>query len=461
MWCRPTPKTGLSKRCLTAPAKRWSLKDDGGELQRGPIFFYTGNEGDIASFWNNSGFVFELAQLYGALVVFGEHRYYGASFPYGSGGNDSYSREHVGFLSVEQALADYAKLIEHLKSTLPGASQSAVIAFGGSYGGMLSAWIRMKYPHVVDGALAASAPILWATNVSSATTDLHTSQPPGYFETVTNSFHRADKRCPVLARQSFSEMLRLAQTPDGLVTITKEFSLCNPLSPSDVEHLFLWAINGLGTLAMMNYPYPTSFLATLPAWPVNVACQLLLNNTHHALRGLAQAAGLYYNSSGPLQCFNIWDEFVECADQTGCGTGPSGLSWDYQACGEIVYFPNTNNRTDMFPPRDWTLTNLTSHCKAVWGITPRPTWLRTYTGGNNIHYASRIIFSNGLLDPWHGGGFLHSLSDSLIAITIKDGAHHLDLRGSDPRDPASVVEARKHETYLIGKWLAQAQALLQ
>jgi len=31
-----------------------------------------------------------------------------------------------------------------------------------------------------------------------------------------------------------------------------------------------------------------------------------------------------------LQCFNIWDEFVECADQTGCGTGPSGLSWDYQ-----------------------------------------------------------------------------------------------------------------------------------
>jgi len=35
----------------------------------------------------------------------------------------------------------------------------------------------------------------------------------------------------------------------------------------------------------------------------------------------------------------------------------------------------------MFPPRDWTLTNLTSHCKAVWGITPRPTWLRTYTGG--------------------------------------------------------------------------------
>ena len=39
----------------------------------GPIFFYTGNEGPITSFWDNSGFVFEAAKNFSALVIFGEH----------------------------------------------------------------------------------------------------------------------------------------------------------------------------------------------------------------------------------------------------------------------------------------------------------------------------------------------------------------------------------------------------
>jgi len=49
--------------------------------------------------------------------------------------------------------------------------------------------------------------------------------------------------------------------------------------------------------------------------------------------GSLNFVGLFYNgTTGQLKCFNITDEFVECADPTGCGIGPASLSWDFQVC---------------------------------------------------------------------------------------------------------------------------------
>jgi len=37
------------------------------------LLFYTGNEGPIEQFWDNTGFIFEAAEQLNALVIFGEH----------------------------------------------------------------------------------------------------------------------------------------------------------------------------------------------------------------------------------------------------------------------------------------------------------------------------------------------------------------------------------------------------
>lgn len=42
-------------------------------------------------------------------------------------------------------MLDYVDLIQYLKSS-EGLEDRAVIVVGGSYGGMLATWLRIKYP---------------------------------------------------------------------------------------------------------------------------------------------------------------------------------------------------------------------------------------------------------------------------------------------------------------------------
>lgn len=64
------------------------------------------------------------------------------------------------FLNIDQALADVAYFVEEMKKTIPDASNSRVIMAGGSYSATMVAWFRQKYPHLIDGGWASSAPLL-------------------------------------------------------------------------------------------------------------------------------------------------------------------------------------------------------------------------------------------------------------------------------------------------------------
>jgi lysosomal Pro-X carboxypeptidase len=127
------------------------------------IVFYTGNEGSIDLFWNNTGFAFTIASQFNAYVIFAEHRYYGESLPFGDSSFEldngipllspllssplsalthtslTFPLKHlltflflsiVGYLTVEQVLADYAYLIASIKSASPSLANSPVITLG-------------------------------------------------------------------------------------------------------------------------------------------------------------------------------------------------------------------------------------------------------------------------------------------------------------------------------------------
>ncbi|XP_038064107.1 dipeptidyl peptidase 2-like [Patiria miniata] len=306
-----------------------------------PIFVYTGNEADITLFLQNTGFLYDIAPQFGALVIFAEHRYYGESLPFG---NQSYTAGNVGLLAIEQVLADYATLIQGVKKQLK-ADNAPVVAFGGSYGGMLSAYLRFKYPNVVVGAISSGGPIISAAGIGSQTY---------YFEDVTKIFNsvEASPRCVPTIKQGFAKISELAmQGRAGLDQISNAFRLCNPLqTQSQVHHLLLWIRNSLATLTTVNYPYPAAFEGNLPAWPVNVSCAMITNSSD-PLQGLADGSILFYNGThGSLKCIDIYGELMECSDATGCGS----QGWDYQVCTEVTRPAGTNGVTDMFPSLPFT-----------------------------------------------------------------------------------------------------------
>ncbi|KAL9999701.1 putative lysosomal Pro-Xaa carboxypeptidase [Helianthus debilis subsp. tardiflorus] len=108
-------------------------------------------------------------------------------------------------------------------------------------------------------------------------------------------------------------------------------------------------------------------------------------------------------------------------------------------CTEMV-MPMGNGENDtMFQADPFDLAEYTKECKQVFGVTPRPYWIPIQFGGYQAssyvcttliimfkgiktvleNFASNIIFSNGLRDPYSSGGYVLSTSiDRLIICFV-------------------------------------------
>lgn len=100
--------------------------------------------------------------------------------------------------------------------------------------------------------------------------------------------------------------------------------LCNPLkSEDDVNKLTDWITDIYSNLAMVNYPYPTKFLAPLPAYPVRAFCKEFSQRNVSGkplLEALSKALSIYTNFTGKVACVN-YNQSSASVDEN---------AWDYQ-----------------------------------------------------------------------------------------------------------------------------------
>jgi lysosomal Pro-X carboxypeptidase len=412
-----------------------------------PIFFYCGNEGPIELFVNNTGYMTSLAGTLGALVVFAEHRYFGGSMPFG---NLSYATPgNLKYLSPHQALADFAELIQQLKFEY---SQAPVVVWGGSYGGMLAAWMRMKFPHLVHGAIASSAPILAFND---------TVDPYRFNEIVTYQFSViGGAECPTIIRTAFQMLNDMMYNSSAYFELQNIFNTCEDIiTPDDIQSIMYWLSNAFTYMAMTDYSNSSSFLQPMPAYPVAVACDSIVTQVRNGGNDLTDpylvfpavisGANVYYNYTQNTSCNELNLEI-------NSNLGDEG--WDYLACTTMNMPIGSTGVRDMFWDDPWDQSAVDSQCLQTWGVTTQVNYANLWYGTSRnqtyiLRHASNILFSSGEYDPWRSGSVTESSNPNILAYTMLGAVHHSDLRAPLSGDLPDVVNGRILIFQAIKYWI--------
>ncbi|KAK3228388.1 hypothetical protein Dsin_000269 [Dipteronia sinensis] len=403
-------------------------KNWGGSSVAAPIFAYLGEESDLEGDVEAIGFLRDNAARFNALQVYIEHRFYGKSVPFGTRENAMRNATLRGYFNSAQALADYAEVLLYLKKHF-STQNSPVIVLGGSYGGMLATWFRLKYSHIALGAFASSAPVLYFDHITPSN---------AYYSVVTKDFLDASRSCHNTIKRSWGDIDRAAATSNGLSWLSKKFNTCNPLKDGSELKDYLDTL--YCTAAQYDRP---------PRYPVTVVCDGIdgasqnSDNLDRIFAGIVAFRG--YKS-----CYNL-SEFFPSETLQG---------WRWQTCSEIVLPVGRGDQDTMFQADPFDMKTYSDSCKQDFGVTPRPHWITTYYGGLNIRevlkrFGSNIIFSNGLHDPYSSGGVLENISNSIVALVTQQGSHCLDLMPASQNDPEWLVRQKNEEVEIIHNWILQ------
>jgi len=284
---------------------------------------------------------------------------------------------------------------------------------GGSYAGALSAWYRLKYPHLTIGAWSASG--------------------------VVNAFRffpEFDQQIATSAGDECAQTLR--QVTQGIESqmpsIKKSFGP-DAVALSDDDFLYFVA-DTMGE----SVQYGSRILLCSSVMASGDPVQNFVNYTNSYFVGELGNSPAGYNTvllSNPL-------------------TGGDGRAWWWQTCTEVGWFqiaPENGSIRSHRVNKDY----FQNACHTIFGID-----LFALTEDTNIAYGgnqitgTNIFFTNGIEDPWQWAGVRASLSSTETAVLINctQCAHCVDLYTPQSTDAPELLAARLLFIQTLDGWLA-------
>jgi pimeloyl-ACP methyl ester carboxylesterase len=453
---------GSNARRLTSSwPQRYFINDTVWTGPGSPIFVSVGGEGPVD--YGPSGFslMAALAEKHGAMMVSVEHRYYGKSRPTKKMDTPSLQL----YLSSEQALADLGQFVPWLLKN-KNSTASPVIAFGGSYPGCLAAWLRLKYPSVITGAVSSSAPLLaqldfyqYNSVVQRSMTNLGSENCVSIVRTATKAF-----------------ALQVADFGSAAAEKTRNmFNGCSRFTSDDDVKTFMGNIQNVFQSMVQYNPWPSPSSGSITA-----VCARGVQNFTAAKDAMVAMSDMVRARAGDglSACIETsYNKTLKQLENTDFDTGtPTLRQWYFQLCNEFgqqTCQPQSGEKcggadtpTDLFVGfKSSGLVFGLKLCKDLFGIidTPPARWTGMQEGWSNQRYgakqlgASNIVLVNGDTDPYSSVG-LTSASAMQQALGIEthfvaNASHCADMSRPRATDTPQMVKAKAGVVMAVGRWL--------
>ncbi|KAJ1793860.1 hypothetical protein LPJ67_001129 [Coemansia sp. RSA 1938] len=403
----------------------------------GPVYLFNSGETPASPAYLSGGEPHTLAKATGGMLIIMEHRYYGKSYPV-----SNMSGPNMKYLNIDNALEDIAYFIRNaagfVKDTIGVdiSPASKWVATGGSYSATLAVWARKKYPDLIHAAYASSAPVL-----------------------IEPDFYQYDQ---VVARAlpCASDIASAVSVLDNILdsrnrTLIDKWKKAFALQDLKDDADFAGALTDQMSTTVQYYMPPAKGSDA----PDSIAqlCGWFKNTRNIPLQNMADmtAAHIRNNRIDPVSAYS------SDSGATNYALYQDGRAWFYQTCTQFGFWqsaprPPLRRLRSKYVTSEWQ----SKPCQAFFGKDvsgiPDTQYLNDKFGGLTPD-VSRVVFVNGLHDPWSELSVARNLPDSTrnVMITMPLASHVVDFYAANSRTDFGVDIARKNILEAIKMFLAQ------